>query len=429
MPVKGLLAELEWRGLVHQVTDPALARLLDERTVTAYGGFDPTSDSLTIGNLMLIVSLMRVQRAGHRPIALAGGGTGMIGDPSGRTDERQLLTPDVLAANLEAIRAQLSRFLDFGADAGEARAELLDNGQWLGTVGLLEFLRDVGKHFTVNAMVAKDSVRARFAERDRGISFTEFSYMLLQAYDFWYLHTHHGCDLQLGGSDQWGNITAGIDLIRRRNQTTAYGLTFPLVTRADGVKFGKSEGVNIWLDPARTSPYALYQFLVRTEDTMVGTYLRYFTFRTGEEIAALDEATRSHPERRDAQRALAADVVTLVHGAGERERAERASAALFTDDIAGLDESTLLAVMADAPSSELSRAALEGDGIEVIELLVRTGLEASRGSARGMVAQGGIYLNNQRVGAADERVGRRHLLHDRYLVLRRGRAVHVVRVG
>ena len=292
-------------------------------------GFDPTADSLHLGNLLGIVTLMRLQRAGHRPIALAGGGTGMVGDPSGKAEERQLLTPDVLAANLAAIRGQLERFLDFGPD----QALLLDNGEWLGSLGLLEFLRDVGKHFTVNAMIAKESVRARLSEREQGISYTEFSYMLLQAYDFLHLFESHNCTLQLGGSDQWGNITAGIDLIRRVRGATAYGLTFPLVIRADGTKFGKSEAGNVWLDPARTSPYAMYQFMVRSEDAMVGTYLRLFTFRDREEIEALDAATASHPERREAQRGLAHDVVALVHGEAEAEAAEHASSLLFSEDV------------------------------------------------------------------------------------------------
>ncbi|HEY2428342.1 MAG TPA: tyrosine--tRNA ligase, partial [Acidimicrobiales bacterium] len=244
MPTPGLFAELSWRGLVHQSTDPVLTDLFDRESVVAYVGFDPTADSLTLGNLLGIVTLMRLQRFGHRPIALAGGGTGTIGDPSGKAEERTLLTPAQLAANLAAIHGQLERFLDFGPGG----ALLLDNGSWLGSVGLLEFLRDVGKHFTVNTMIAKESVRARLAEREQGISYTEFSYMLLQAYDFLRLFDDHGCRLQLGGSDQWGNITAGIDLIRRLGGASAYGLTWPLVTKADGTKFGKSEGGNVWLD-------------------------------------------------------------------------------------------------------------------------------------------------------------------------------------
>jgi len=422
MPTPGLFADLGWRGLVHQSTDPALAGILDDEVVTAYVGFDPTSDSLTLGNLLGIVTLMRLQRAGHRPIALAGGGTGMIGDPSGKAEERQLLDPDVLRANVEAIRAQLERFLDFGPGAGAARALLLDNADWLGPVGLLEFLRDVGKHFTVNAMVAKESVRVRFREREQGISYTEFSYMLLQACDYLHLFDTHGCRLQLGGSDQWGNITAGIDLIRRRRGATAYGLTFPLVTRADGTKFGKSESGNVWLDARRTTPYAMYQFLVRSDDAMVGTYLRFYTLRSAEELAALEEATAEHPDRREAQRALAHDVVGLVHGEDEAARAEHASAVLFSEDIRHLDEATLLAVMAEAPATRIARAELEGEGLELVELLARTGLESSRGAARRTVEQGGAYVNNRKVSGPAARVGVDDLLHGRYAVLRRGKA-------
>jgi tyrosyl-tRNA synthetase len=412
-----LFAELTWRGLVHQVTDAGLADLLARERVVGYIGFDPTSDSLTLGNLLGIVTLMRLQRAGHRPIALAGGGTGMIGDPSGKAEERQLLTPDVLASNLAAIRSQFERFLDFGP--GEAL--LLDNGEWLGSMGLLEFLRDIGKHFTVNTMVAKDSVRSRFSEREQGISYTEFSYMLLQAYDYLHLHDSHGCRLQLGGSDQWGNITAGIELIRRVRGATAYGLTFPLVTKPDGTKFGKSEAGNIWLDARRTSPYAMYQFFLRSEDAVVGTYLRYFTFRTREEIEALDAATREQPERREAQRVLAHDVVALVHGEEEAQQAEHASAVLFSEDIRELSERTLLEVMADAPSSDVGPGSL-------VDVLVATGLAKSRREARTFLVQGGVYLNNRKVADADASVSRADLLHDRYAILRRGKgSPHLLR--
>jgi tyrosyl-tRNA synthetase len=414
-----LFEELTWRGLVHQVTDPALADVLARERVVAYIGFDPTSDSLTLGNLLGIVTLMRLQRAGHRPIALAGGGTGMIGDPSGKAEERQLLTPDVLAANLAAIRSQLERFLDFGPD----QALLLDNGEWLGSMGLLEFLRDVGKHFTVNTMVAKDSVRSRLSEREQGISYTEFSYMLLQACDFLHLHDIHGCRLQLGGSDQWGNITAGIDLIRRARGATAYGLTFPLVTKADGTKFGKSEAGNIWLDPRRSSPYAMYQFLLRSEDSVVGTYLRFFTFRPREEIEGLDAATREHPERRDAQRAVARDVVAMVHGEEEARQAEHASEVLFSEDIRDLPEQTLLDVMSDAPSSDAEPGPL-------VDVLVATGLAKSRREARGFLEQGGVYVNNRKIADADASLSTADLLHGRYAVLRRGKgSPHLLRVS
>jgi tyrosyl-tRNA synthetase len=407
-----LFEELTWRGLVHQVTDPALAGILDSERVVAYAGFDPTSDSLTVGNLVPIITLMRLERAGHRVVALAGGGTGLIGDPSGKAEERQLLTPEQLAANVAAMRAQLARFLDFGPDG----ALLLDNASWLGTLGLLPFLRDVGKHFTVNAMIAKESVRARLHEREQGISYTEFSYMLLQAYDFLQLYDAHGCRLQVGGSDQWGNITAGIDLIRRVRGATAYGLTFPLVTKADGTKFGKSEAGNVWLDARRTSPYTMYQFFLRSEDAVVGNYLRYYTFRSREEIDALAAETAAHPERRTAQRVLAHDVVAIVHGEDEAHQAERASAVLFSEEIRSLPERTLLDVMEDAPSCDVA------DGQSLVEVAVASGVARSRREARGVIEQGGLYLNNRRVDDPDASLSPADLLHGRYAVLRRGKA-------
>ena len=415
-----LFEELTWRGLVHQVTDPVLEGLLDREQLVAYGGFDPTSDSLTVGNLVLITTLMRLQQAGHRVIALAGGGTGMIGDPSGRAEERQLLTPELLEANVSAIRAQLERFLDFGAGG----ALLLDNAAWLAPLHLLPFLRDVGKHFTVNTMIAKESVRARLHEREQGISYTEFTYMLLQAFDFLHLHDAHGCRLQLGGSDQWGNITAGIDLIRRVRGASAYGFTFPLVTKADGTKFGKSEAGNVWLDARRTSPYAMYQFFLRSEDAVVGAYLRYYTFRSREEIEALDVETAEHPERRAAQRALAHDVVALVHGEDEAVQAERASAVLFSEEIRALPEKTLLEVMEDAPSCVVTI------GQSLVDIAVAAGLARSRRDARGVVEQGGLYLNNRRVDDPDATLEPGDLLHGRYAVLRRGKAAQcLLRLG
>ena len=421
MPTPGLFAELDWRGLVHQTTDPALAALFDDERMTAYIGFDPTSDSLTIGNLLGITLLMRIQRFGHQPILLAGGGTGLIGDPGGKSEERPLLTAEQLEHNIAGIRRQMERFLDLSPGA----ALLVDNSAWLGQIGLIEFLRDVGKHFTVNAMVAKDSVRSRFAERDQGISFTEFSYMLLQAYDFQHLFETYGCRVQGGGSDQWGNITAGIDLIRRRRGETAYGFTHPLVTKADGTKFGKSEAGTVWLDADRTSPYAMYQFLVRTEDALVGTYLRYFTFRGADEIEALIAAP---PEQRQPQRALAHDVVALVHGEDEARRAEHASTVLFSEDIAGLDERTLLDVLAEVPSSDVPGGDL--GSVTVIDLLVQAGLDRSRGQARTTIEQGGAYLNNRKVPSPDARLTREDLLHGRYAVLRKGKkGQHLLRVS
>jgi tyrosyl-tRNA synthetase len=428
-PVPTFSADLQFRGLVHQVTDPGLLVRLDTERVVAYIGFDPTAPSLHVGNLMQLCTLRRLQLAGHRPIALAGGGTGMIGDPGGKTGERSLLPAEALAANLEGIRPQLEQFLDFSASAGEARALLLDNGAWLGPMRVVDFLRDVGKHFTVNQMVAKESVKARFERPEQGISYTEFSYMLLQAYDFLRLHADHDCELQVGGSDQWGNITMGVELIRKVARAEAYGLTTPLVTKADGTKFGKTESGTVWLDPAMTSPYRLYQFLLNSEDAAVGAYLRYFSFLSHDEIAALDKETAAHPERRAAQRALAREVVALVHGPDEVVRAERASAALFGEEIASLDEKMLLDVVEDAPSSAVSRDALTGGELSLVDVLVSTGLASSRGEARRTITQGGAYVNNRREDEEGRVLGSGDLLHDRYAVLRRGRRdYHLLRV-
>ncbi len=361
------------------------------------------------------------------PSRSAGGGTGFVGDPGGKSEERSLLTPEELASNLDGIRAQLERFLDFSG-AGESRAVLVNNADWLEPMTLFGFLRDVGKHFTVNQMVAKDSVKSRLARADQGISYTEFSYMLLQAYDFLHLFEAYDCRLQLGGSDQWGNITMGIDLVRRVRQEEVWGLTTPLVLKSDGTKFGKTESGTVWLDAERTSAYQLFQFLLGSEDVVVGTYLRYFTFLEREAILALDEATADHPERREAQRELARQVCTMVHGAGDTERAERAAAALFSEDITHLDERSILDVFADAPSTSLPRARLDGDGAELIELLVETELAPSRGRARATVEQGGAYLNNSRVSDATRTVVVDDLVAGRYLVLRSGKKnYHLVR--
>jgi tyrosyl-tRNA synthetase len=316
----------------------------------------------------------------------------------------------------------LERLLDFGP--GSTQAVLADNRHWLTELGLIEFLRDVGKHFTVNQMIAKDSVRSRLDEREQGISYTEFSYMLLQAYDFLHLFDTHGCRLQMGGSDQWGNITVGIDLIRRARGTEAYGLTMPLLLKPDGTKYGKSESGTVWLDRARTSPYSLFQFLVRTEDALAPRLLRWYTFLTHEEIAALDRQVADHPERREAQRVLAREVVTYVHGAEEAARAERAAAVLFTEEVVSLDEATLLDVLADAPSTTRSRSDLAGTGLSVVEALRDTGLAPSLSAARTTVSQGGAYVNNRRVTDVDARLGPEDLISGRYVLLRRGKRDH-----
>jgi tyrosyl-tRNA synthetase len=424
-----LVEDLRFRGLIHQMTDPELEKRLDSDQLTAYTGFDPTADSLHVGHLLQVCNLRRLQLAGHRPIAVAGGGTGFVGDPGGKSEERTLLSEEVLRANLRGIRSQLERFLDFGDAGGSVPALLVNNAEWLEPITLFEFLRDVGKHFTVNQMVAKDSVKSRLARADQGISYTEFSYMLLQAYDFLHLFDTFGCRLQLGGSDQWGNITMGIDLVRKVRQHDVWGLTTPLVLKADGTKFGKTESGTVWLDAARTSPYQLYQFFFRSEDAVVGTYLRYFTFLSHEAIAELDEATASHPERRQAQRELARQVCSLVHGADETDRAEQAAAALYGEGLDQLDERSLLDVFADAPSTEVPRHRLDA-GLTVVDLLVETGLLPSKGQARTLIESGGAYVNNRRQGDASQVIGADDLLAGRYVVLRRGkRDYHLVKLA
>jgi len=426
--VSSLVADLEFRGLIHQVSDPGLRDRLDLGGLTVYIGFDPSQASLQFGNLMQLCMLRRLQLAGHRPIVLSGGGTGMIGDPGGRSDERNLLSPAELAANVAGIRPQLEALLDFGDGAGTTKALLLDNGAWLGSIRLVDFLRDVGKYFSVNQMIAKDSVRSRLERDGQGISYTEFSYMLLQAYDFLRLYEDHGCQLQIGGSDQWGNIVTGVELVGRATGGQAYALVTPLATKPDGTKFGKSASGAVWLDPSRTSPYLFFQFLVNTADSVVGTYLRYFTFLSHEEIEALDRAVIERPKERLAQQRLAHAVCAMVHGEAETERAERASTALFGEEIASLDETTLLAVFDDVPSSTVSRASLL-DGLPIVEAISGTDLAATKNSARRLIASNSVYVNNKRVEGDDRRLGPANLLHDRYVVLRRGpKSFHLLRV-
>jgi tyrosyl-tRNA synthetase len=429
--VRVLLSEdFRYRGLIHSVTDESVLDRLDAGQVTAYIGFDPTAPSLHIGNLLQLCNLRRLQMAGNRPIALAGGGTGLIGDPSFKSSERNLLDDETLHANLDGIKVQLAQFLDFTPSAGKAQALLLNNADWLTTISLTDFLRDVGKHFTVNQMVAKESVKSRLDRDDVGLSFTEFSYMLLQAYDFLYLHQHHDCTLQLGGSDQWGNITMGTELIRKVTGHSAAGLTSPLVIKADGTKFGKSEAGNekVWLDGSLTSPYALHQFFLNVEDAMVKTLLCFYTFLPHEEIDELVVATAERPQERRGQRAIADAVVTMVHGATAATQAAKAGEALFSESIADLDEATLLDVVSDAPSSTWSRDELAA-GVDPVDLLVRCQLASSKGEARRFFEQGGVYVNNARLDI-EARVTADQALHGRYLLVRRGRKnVHVVRVA
>jgi tyrosyl-tRNA synthetase len=419
--------DLQFRGLVHQVTDEGLLDQLAAGGVVVYAGFDPTAPSLHLGHLLPLCNLRRLQLAGNQPIALAGGGTGLIGDPSFKDTERPLLTQELLDANVAGIRPQLEKFLDFSSSAGSTTALLLDNSAWLTTISLTDFLRDVGKHFTVNQMIAKESVKSRLDRSDVGLSFTEFSYSLLQGYDFLRLHLDHGCTTQVGGSDQWGNIVTGTELIRKVTSHTAFGLTSPLLLRGDGKKFGKTEGGqdNVWLDPAMTSPFQMHQFLRNADDQITPMMLRYFTFLSHEEIRALDAETANAPQRRAAQRALADEVVTMVHGAAAAQAATRAGEALFSEAISTLDEATLLDVMADAPTTKIPADDVR-DGLSPVALLVRTGLASSNGEARRFVSQGGVYVNNVRA-SDDGLVTREHALHGKYLVVRRGpRATHLV---
>ena len=419
----------EFRGLVHQVTDPSLFDRLNAGGVSAYIGFDPTAPSLHLGSLLQLCNLRRLQLAGNRPIVLAGGGTGMIGDPSFKAVERPLLSREQIDENVRGIGDQLAHFLDFTPSAGPTRALLVNNADWLTAITLTDFLRDVGKHFTVNQMVAKDSVKSRLDRDDGGLSFTEFSYMLLQAYDFLRLNLDHDCTLQLGGSDQWGNITMGTELVRKTTGRGAAGLTSPLLLRADGSKFGKSDaGANIWLDAAMTSPFEMFQFLLNTDDALTPALLRFFTFLDHDTIRALDDATTGAPQERRAQRVLAQAVVALVHGEDAATRAKSAGEALFAPSIAQLDEATLLSVVAQAPSSSLSRGDFAA-GMSAIDLVVRCELASSKGEARRFLDQGGIYVNNVRLDP-DAVVGLESMLHDRYLVVRRGRReLHLVVVA
>lgn len=416
--------ELQWRGLIYDGSE-GVEKHLAENDVTLYIGFDPTAKSLHVGSLLQILNLARMQRFGHTPIGIVGGGTGMIGDPSGKTAERQLLTREKLQENLEGIREQLSRFLDF--DAASNPAQVIDNGDWLSQISLIDFLRDVGKHFTVNYMVAKESVKARM-ESDTGISFTEFSYLLLQSYDFLVLHDRYGCTLQMGASDQWGNITAGSELIRKLRQKKTYGLVSPLVTTSAGVKFGKTEAGAVWLDAELTSPYQFYQFWLRTTDADVVRYLKYFTWLDQAEIAELESSLVSAPQERAPHRRLARELTRMVHGETALALAEKSSAVLFGGAIDDLSAADLLDIFDDVPSTEMRRADFEG-GMPLLDLWVHTGLAPSKGQARRLVKDGGAYVNNVRRTDEQSRVDLDDFEEGQVLVLRKGRkAYHVVKL-
>lgn len=385
----------------------------------AYVGFDPTASSLHLGNLLQILNMSRLQRAGHSPIFVAGGATGMIGDPSGKSEERKFLSEEELDSNLQSIKDQLGRFVDLSSKSGSNPARVVDNRQWLSELGLVEFLREIGKHFSVNQMIQKDSVRSRLNEREQGISYTEFSYMLLQSYDFLYLHDTYGCSLQIGASDQWGNITAGIDLIRRLRSKTVHGLASPLVTKADGTKFGKSEGGAIWLDSRLTSPFSLYQFFVRSEDEMIDQYLRFFTFLSLQDIAEAMTSQQASVEAREAHHLLAKEVVRIVHGDAEANSAQKASLAIYSGDLLSADKQTLYLALSEAPSLAIEKARLLG-GLNVLDLFFESGLVASKGEARRLISQGGGYVNERRT-QADDILEEGDLLYGEVVVLRRGK--------
>ncbi len=411
-----LLEDFRWRGIVYNASE-GLEALVERERLTGYIGFDPSAASLHVGSLLPVMALARFQKYGHSPIAIVGGGTGLIGDPSGKSAERPLLSKEQIEENLQGLRRQLEPLLDF--HAAENPARIVNNADWLAPISLMDFLRDAGKHFTVNYMLSKESVKRRL-DSEEGISFTEFSYMLLQAYDFLVLYDNYQCVLQMGGSDQWGNITAGMDLIKRLRRAQAHGLVFPLVTTAAGTKFGKTEDGTVWLDTKLTSPYRFYQFWYNTDDRDAGTYLKFFTWLSRKEIEELEHSVRSAPQERAAQVRLAREVTRQVHGATSLERAQKASRALFGEEISALTPEELLDVFQEAPCTRVERAKLQGKGMSIVDLSVLAGLAASKGEARRLLEGGGVYLNNRRISEANLFVSVDHSLHGRFLVLRRG---------
>jgi tyrosyl-tRNA synthetase len=421
-----LLEELRWRGFLDAVTADDLDAYLNEARRTIYVGFDPTADSLHLGSLIPVMGLAHVQRHGHRPLVLVGGGTGLIGDPSGKSSERTLLTMELAERNSAAIRAQLSRFFDLSTDD---RALMLNNADWLVQLRLVDFLRDVGKYFSVNEMIKRDSVRVRLEEREQGISYTEFSYMLLQAYDFLHMCRHFDCTIQMGGSDQWGNILSGKELIRRMLGQRGEGITFPLLTTSTGKKFGKTEEGAVWLDAARTSPYQMYQYWLQTADADVVRYLKLFTFLDRERIRSLEAETQTHPEGRGAQRVLAAECTAIVHGAETVRAVEAASRILFSasNEIPTLETIALLA--REVPVTEIPRADLEA-GIGLVDLMIRTSVAESKGAARKLVEGGGVYLNNERQTQSQKTITAGDLKWPAAILLRMGKKnYHLVRTS
>jgi tyrosyl-tRNA synthetase len=418
MQSTGLLDQLERHGIIEQVTNrKALDETLAKPGASIYVGFDPTADSLHVGHMLPALVLARFQRAGHRPIILVGGATGMIGDPSGRGEERQLLSLEEIRQNAIAVGKQLAQFVSF---EGPNAALMVNNADWTAPITHLEWLRDVGKHFTVNYMTAKESVRRRLEDREHGISYTEFSYMLLQANDFLYLFDHHGCTMQAGGSDQWGNITAGIELIRKARGGEAFGITFPLLTTSSGEKFGKSAGNAVWLDPARTSPYQFYQYWIRTDDRDVERLLKLFTFLELDEIGKMIAEHQAAPEHRIAQKKLAEEITRLVHGAESLAQAMAASEALFGGEISGLTDRDLQDIFADVPSFSIESNAI-AQGLKLPDLLVRAGAAKSKGEAARLIAGGGVYLNNRRAGDAAATLSSGDLASETMFVVRVGK--------
>ncbi len=419
--MKDIFAELSWRGLINQTTgDDSFGTWLNEQSRTVYAGFDPTAESLHVGHMLPLMLLRRFQAAGHKPIALVGGATGMIGDPSGKSAERNLLSVDQLRANVDAIKVQMGQFLDF-EEAGSG-AVLVNNFDWMQSFSYLDFLRDIGKNFPVNVMMAKDSVKGRLERDDAGLSYTEFSYMLLQAYDFVHLYDKHGCTLQIGGSDQWGNITAGIDLGRRMRSAQLFGMTCPLLTKSDGTKMGKTESGAIWLSADRTSPYAFYQYWVNVADEDAGKCLRFLTELEREEIESLDKAREEEPHKRQSQKRLAEALTELVHGKQGVESALRATDIFFGGEIDNLSDKQLIEIFADVPSQELSRDRLVADGgLNIVDALVESGLCKSKGDARRTISQGGAYVNNRRVEEVERSLGTTDLASETVMVLRSGK--------
>jgi tyrosyl-tRNA synthetase len=411
-------AELSWRGLLYQTTDEAgLGKWLLTQSRSVYAGFDPTAESLHVGSLLPLMMLRRFQKAGHRPIALVGGATGMIGDPSGKSAERNLLDAATLERNIAGIKEQMRQLLDFSA--GPTSAVLVNNYDWVGKFSYIEFLRDVGKNFPVNVMLGKDSVKSRL-ESDAGISYTEFSYMLLQAYDFVHLRRAHNCELQIGGSDQWGNITAGIDLARRMDAAQVYGITCPLLTKSDGGKMGKTESGTVWLSAERTSPYQFYQYWFNVDDADVSKCLRFLTECPREEIDALDVSRQEKPQERASQKRLAGALTELLHGAEGLAKAQLAAQILFGAEITSLSDAELSQIFADVPGVSLERARLDA-GLALLDALVESGLVKSRGEARRAVTEGGVYVNNRRAEGAEFVLTREQLASESTIVLRRGK--------